>query len=94
MDAVDYPWRVRTICDLGADMKKIACAALAASFVSVSSVPAFSQAGGLGLIVHSSIVSKCQNRQLTLEEAQGTALFPFLNIWRAMQDCRKPAGQK
>jgi hypothetical protein len=46
------------------------------------------------LIVHSSIVSKCQNRQLTQEEAQGTALFPFLNIWKAMQDCRKPGAQK
>jgi hypothetical protein len=76
-------------------MKRIACAAAAAMFaVSISSVPAFSQAAGLGLIIHSSIVSKCQNRQLTQEEAQGTALFPFLNIWKAMQECRKPGAQK
>jgi hypothetical protein len=76
-------------------MKKIVCAVTAATFaISVSSIPAFSQAAGLGLIVHSSIVSKCQNRQLTQEEAQGTALFPFLNIWKAMQDCRKPGAQK
>jgi hypothetical protein len=76
-------------------MKKIACAAVAASFaVSVSSVPAFSQAAGLGLIIHSSIVSKCQNRQLTQEEAQGTAIFPFLNIWKAMQDCQKPGAKR
>jgi hypothetical protein len=76
-------------------MKKLACAALAATFaVSVSNGPAFSQAAGLGLIIHSSIVSKCQNRQLTTEEAQGTALFPFMNIWKAMQDCRKPVAQK
>jgi hypothetical protein len=76
-------------------MKKIACAVAAATFaISVSSVPAFSQAAGLGLIIHSSIVSKCQNRQLTQEEAQGTALFPFLNIWKAMQECRKPGAQR
>jgi len=76
-------------------MKKIACAALAASFaVSVSSVPAFSQAAGLGLIVHSSIVSKCQNRQLTQDEAQRTALFPFYNIWKAMKDCQTPGAKK
>jgi len=71
-------------------MNKFACVAAAAAFaISVSSVPAFAQAGtGLGLIVHSSIVSKCQNRQLTQEEANKTIIFPLTSIWQAMRDCR------
>ncbi|HEY7460179.1 MAG TPA: hypothetical protein VH765_15660 [Xanthobacteraceae bacterium] len=74
-------------------MKKVACAALAATFaVSLSSAPALSQ--GLGLIVHSSIVSKCQNRQLTLEEAQRSAIFPFMNIWKALKDCQTASAKK
>jgi hypothetical protein len=74
-------------------MKKIACAAMAAAFaVSASSVPAFSQ--GLGLVVHSSVVAKCQNRQLTLEEAQQSAIFPLYNIWKAMKSCQTASGKK
>ncbi|MEX2129614.1 MAG: hypothetical protein WD871_15430 [Xanthobacteraceae bacterium] len=77
-------------------MKKIAYAALAAAFaVSVSAVPAAAQAGtGLGLIIHSSIVSKCQNRQLTQEEAQKTMWFPLTGIWQAMKDCRTASEKK
>lgn len=71
-------------------MNKFACVAAAAVFaISVSSVPALAQAGtGLGLIIHSSIVSKCQNRELTQEEANKTIILPLSSIWQAMRDCR------
>jgi hypothetical protein len=77
-------------------MNKIVYAALAAAFaVSVSTVPAAAQAGtGLGLIIHSSIVSKCQNRQLTQAEAEKTMWFPLTGIWQAMKDCRTVSESK
>jgi hypothetical protein len=61
----------------------------------VSTSPAAAQAGtGLGLIIHSSIVSKCQNRQLTQEEAQKTVWMPLTTIWQAMRDCQTMADKK
>lgn len=77
-------------------MNKFTFAAVAAAFaLSVSSCPASAQAGSaVSLIVHASIVSKCQNRQLTQEEAQKTAILPFSSIWKAMKDCQTAGAKK
>jgi len=69
-------------------MKKLACAALAAGFVvSASAVPASAQGfSAFSLIWHSSIVGHCEGRELTQQEAAGTAIG-WSSMWQAMRDC-------
>lgn len=63
--------------------------ALAAGLsLSVSSVPASAQGfSAVSLLMHSSIVSRCEGRELTQAEATKTAIG-FSDMWRAMRDCR------
>ena len=63
--------------------------ALAAGLsLSVSSVPASAQGfSAVSLIMHSSIVGRCEGRELTQQEATRTAIG-FSDMWRAMRDCR------
>jgi hypothetical protein len=69
-------------------MKKMACAAVAAGFVvTASAVPASAQGfSAASLIWHSSVVSYCEGRELTQQEAQGTAIG-WSSMWQAMRDC-------
>lgn len=80
---------------LGASMKKFVCASLAAGFaLSMSGVPASAQGvSAFSLIMHSSIVARCENRELTSEEAAGTAIG-FSSMWKAMRDCRENMAKR
>lgn len=79
-------------------MKRIMTGAfLAAMALTVWSGSASAQGvSAFSLIMHSSIVSYCENRELTNEEAAGTAIG-FSKMWQAMRDCQanraKRAGQ-
>jgi hypothetical protein len=70
-------------------MKKVLGAAVAAVFVLSISASSASAQGftAFSLIGHASIVSYCENRELTKEEAAGTAIG-FSSVWKAMRDCQ------
>lgn len=70
-------------------MNKVAAVAFAAGLVlAAGSAPAFAQAGSaVGLIFHASIVSYCEGRELTQDEAQGTAIG-LSSVWKTMRDCQ------
>jgi hypothetical protein len=74
---------------MGSDMSRIAAIALVAALaVCAGSGAAFAQAGSaVGLIFHSSIVSYCEGRELTQQEAQGTAIG-LSSMWQTMRDCQ------
>lgn len=74
---------------VGAQMKKSANVALAAGvLVMASGVSASAQGlSAVSLIWHSSVVSYCEGRELTQEEAQGTAIG-FSKVWQALRDCQ------
>jgi hypothetical protein len=76
-------------------MKKFALAALAAGVVlSMSGVPASAQGlSAFSLIMHSSIVARCENRELTSQEAAGTAIG-WSSMWKAMRDCRENMAKR
>ena len=76
-------------------MKKFALAALAAGVVLLASgVPASAQGlSAFSLIMHSSIVARCENRELTSQEAAGTAIG-WSSMWKAMRDCRENMAKR
>jgi hypothetical protein len=76
-------------------MNRMAAIALVAGLaVSASSGIAHAQAGSaVGLIFHSSIVSYCEGRELTQEEAQGTAIG-LSSVWKAMRDCQENRAKR
>jgi hypothetical protein len=76
-------------------MKKFALAALAVGIVvAVSGIPASAQGlSAFSLILHSSIVSRCENRELTSQEAAGTAIG-WSSMWKAMRDCRENMAKR
>jgi hypothetical protein len=76
-------------------MKKFACAALSAGFIlSVSEIPASAQGvSAFSLIMHSAIVSRCEGRELTQQEAAGTAVG-FSSMWKAMRDCQENMAKR
>jgi hypothetical protein len=76
-------------------MKKFALAAVAAGIVfSASGVPASAQGlSAFSLIMHSSIVARCENRELTSQEAAGTAIG-WSSMWKAMRDCRENMAKR
>jgi hypothetical protein len=80
---------------MGVHMKRLACAALAAGFVlSFSGVPVSAQGvSAFSLIMHSAVVARCENRELTNEEAAGTAIG-FSSMWKAMRDCRENMAKR
>jgi hypothetical protein len=68
-------------------MKKLVCAALAAGFVvSASSLASAQGFSAVSLLWHSSVISHCEGRELTQQEAQGTAIG-WSSMWQAMRDC-------
>jgi hypothetical protein len=76
-------------------MKKFALAALAVGVaLSASGVPASAQGlSAFSLIMHSSIVARCENRELTSQEAAGTAIG-WSSMWKAMRDCRENMAKR
>jgi hypothetical protein len=76
-------------------MKKFALAVLAAGVVSsASGIPATAQGlSAFSLIMHSSIVARCENRELTSQEAAGTAIG-WSSMWKAMRDCRENMAKR
>jgi hypothetical protein len=76
-------------------MKKFATSALAGALaLSALSTPAFAQAGSaIGLIFHSSVVSYCEGRELTQDEASKTAIG-FSSVWKSMRDCQENRAKR
>jgi hypothetical protein len=76
-------------------MRMIAIAAVAAGFVVAgSSAPASAQGvSAFSLIMHSAIVARCEDRELTAQEAAGTAVG-FSSMWKAMRDCRENMAKR
>jgi hypothetical protein len=76
-------------------MKKFVLAAVAAGIVfSASGVTASAQGlSAFSLIMHSSIVARCENRELTSQEAAGTAIG-WSSMWKAMRDCRENMAKR
>jgi hypothetical protein len=69
-------------------MKKLAYAAAAAvAVLSASAIPASAQGfSAVTLMWHSAIVGHCEGRELTMAEAQGTAIG-WSTMWQSMRDC-------
>ena len=84
---------------MGATMRLFLMAALTAG-IALSAASGTASAQGFSafsLIWHSSVVSYCEGRELTHEEAAGTAIG-FSKMWQAMRDCqanrtKRAAGQ-
>jgi hypothetical protein len=76
-------------------MRSSAAIVLAAGLaLSASSGSAFAQAGSaIGLIFHSSVVSYCEGRELSQEEAAKTAIG-FSDMWKAMRDCQENRAKR
>lgn len=76
-------------------MKKFAAIALAGGlFLSTLGTQASAQGfSAVSLIWHSSVVSYCEGRELTQQEAQGTAIG-FSSMWKAMRDCQENRAKR
>ena len=62
--------------------------------LAVSSLPASAQGfSAVSLIWHSSVVSYCEDRELTKEEAMGTAVG-WSKMWQAMRDCQENRARR
>jgi hypothetical protein len=70
-------------------MKSVYAAAFAAGVALIaSSIPASAQGfSAVTLLMHSSVVSYCEGRELTQQEAQGTAIG-WSTMWQSMRDCQ------
>jgi hypothetical protein len=73
----------------GDNMKAILAAAFSAGLIlAASSISASAQGfSAVTLLMHSSVVSYCEGRELSQKEAQGTAIG-WSSMWQSMRDCQ------